>query len=152
MNDSNIPDQAPSALELELPDTLAPADLARVTAAAMAAVDLELIRIEAERDRAVHVRLVSHTPEKIPDEKGGTRDVLTACPDCTRGLLGWEVTHGRTVVPVRICSTLLAPQFDERTLTWRQAALLPDKLAAKATAHDVFACGLDPQGAPVKVG
>jgi len=134
----------------EDPDELSPDERSRMVAAATVAAELELIRIHADRDRAGHVRLVAHTPDVTKDskerdkeghllERGGTADVLLACPDCTRGLIGADIFPKRDAIPVRICTTLAG-------------VTLPAKLVAKATAHDVFACGLDPQGVPLKVG
>lgn len=85
--------------------------------------------------RKLEPHLVSHEPEKTADTdqfgkpvlRDGkpvytTRDTITDCPDCTRGLTGGNYQG----VPVRFCPRLDRPPF-------------PFDL--KPTPNDIIACG-----------
>lgn len=105
------------AFTIDFDDELTPQETEYIGGAIKGLVD----RLLDARKLAPHV--IRHTPKAISaKDGGGTRDAVTDCPDCTRGLSS-GMYNG---IPVRFCARIDRPPYPE---------------GLKPTPHDIIACG-----------
>lgn len=98
---------------IDFEDELTPEEAEHVGGALKGLVE----RLLDARKLAPHV-----VPHDVIKDKHGTRDAVTDCPDCTRGLAGGNLGG----VPVRFCIRVNRPPFPE---------------GLKPTPNDIIACG-----------